>query len=104
MSSKRTIYMTDISPDFFDKVAEALGVSKWKVASMLLPHLSKHDAYRTIKRWHDQGYMPVAKRNQILNYENLCTGNEDINWDRLSDREIQMLTKCNGGGRAAKKR
>ena len=75
-------------------------MTKWKMASLLLPHLSKQDAYRTIKRWHDNGYMPMAKKNQLQNYENLCKGSKDIDWDRLSDSEIQMLTKCSRGYRA----
>lgn len=61
-------YMTNIDPNIFADAAKELGMSKWKLAQILLPHLYEADAYRTIKRWHDLGRMPTAKRNELYGY------------------------------------
>ena len=60
--------MVEIDPKEVEQICESAGISRWKMGTLLNPHLTKIDAYRTLKRWMDLGRMPRKKRDELWNF------------------------------------
>lgn len=60
--------MVAIDPKEVEQICESAGISRWKMGILLNPHLTKTDAYRTLKRWMDLGRMPRNKRDELWTY------------------------------------
>ena len=62
------MYMTEIDPKKIKDALTEVGISRWKMAHLLNPLMSKQDAYRTFKRWMDLGRMPVYREKFLWSY------------------------------------
>ena len=62
------MYMTEIDPKEIKDALTEIGISRWKMAHLLNPWLSKQDAYRTFKRWMDNRRMPVYREKFLWSY------------------------------------